>query len=137
MGSQSNSMGKLSIVATPIGNLEDITFRAIRILEEFDIVLCEDTRVTHKLLEHYHLETKTMSYFQHSNLAKVDTIIKMLEDGAKMALVTDAGTAKVRPPAPAPVSVNDPCDTPATPTVKAAAEIFRFVLAETELPGAA
>lgn len=90
--------GILYIVATPIGNLEDITFRAVRILEEVDVVLCEDTRVTHKLLEHYHLETKTMSYFQHSALAKVDTIIKMLEDGAKMALVTDAGTPGISDP---------------------------------------
>ena len=90
--------GILYIVATPIGNLEDITFRAVRILEEVDVVLCEDTRVTHKLLEHYHLETKTMSYFQHSNLAKVDAIIKMLEEGTKMALVTDAGTPGISDP---------------------------------------
>ena len=92
------NVGILYIVATPIGNLEDITFRAVRILEEVDIVLCEDTRVTHKLLEHYHLETKTMSYFQHSAISKVDTIIKMLEEGAKMALVTDAGTPGISDP---------------------------------------
>lgn len=90
--------GILYIVATPIGNLEDITFRAVRILDEVDVVLCEDTRVTHKLLEHYHLETKTMSYFQHSKLSKIDTIIKMLEDGTKMALVTDAGTPGISDP---------------------------------------
>ena len=90
--------GVLYIVATPIGNLEDITFRAVRILEEVDVVLCEDTRVTHKLLEHYHLETKTISYFQHSKLSKVDSIIKQLEDGVKMALVTDAGTPGISDP---------------------------------------
>ena len=92
------SPGVLYIVATPIGNLEDITFRAVRILEEVDVVLCEDTRVTHKLLTHYHLETKTMSYFQHSKLAKVDAIIKMLEEGTRMALVTDAGTPGISDP---------------------------------------
>jgi len=90
--------GVLYIVATPIGNLEDITFRAIRVLEEVDIVLCEDTRVTRKLLDHYHLETETISYFQHSKLSKVDSIIKMLEDGVKMALVTDAGTPGISDP---------------------------------------
>lgn len=96
--------GVLYIVSTPIGNLEDITFRAIRILEEVDVVLCEDTRVTHKLLEHYHLETKTISYFQHSKLSKVDSIIKQLEDGVKMALVTDAGTPGISDPGQALIS---------------------------------
>lgn len=92
------TLGKLYIVATPIGNLEDITYRAIRILEEADVVLCEDTRVTGKLLHHYHLEVKTMSYFQHSGIAKVDSIVKQLEDGATMALVTDAGTPGISDP---------------------------------------
>lgn len=97
--------GVLYIVATPIGNLEDITFRAVRILEEVDVVLCEDTRVTHKLLEHYHLETKTISYFQHSKLSKVDSIIKQLEDGLKMALVTDAGTPGISDPGQELISI--------------------------------
>ena len=97
--------GVLYIVSTPIGNLEDITFRAVRILEEVDVVLCEDTRVTHKLLEHYHLETKTISYFQHSKLSKVDSIIKQLEDGLKMALVTDAGTPGISDPGQELISI--------------------------------
>lgn len=85
-------------MATPIGNLDDITFRAIKTLEEANVVLCEDTRVTQKLLSRYHLETKTMSYFQHSQISKVDSIIKQLSDGANMALVTDAGTPGISDP---------------------------------------
>ena len=95
---KNDNFGILYIVATPIGNLEDITFRAVRILEEVDAVLCEDTRVTQKLLSHYHLETKTISYFQHSRVSKVDSIIKMLLDGSKLALVTDAGTPGISDP---------------------------------------
>lgn len=90
--------GIIYIVSTPIGNLEDITFRALRILEEVDLILCEDTRVTRHLLDHYHLEKKTTSYFQHSKVSKVDSIIKQLEDGVKMALVTDAGTPGISDP---------------------------------------
>jgi len=92
------NVGVLYIVATPIGNLDDITFRAVKILEEADVVICEDTRVTQKLLSRYHLETKTMSYFQHSQISKVDSILKQLSEGAKMALVTDAGTPGISDP---------------------------------------
>lgn len=99
------NVGVLYIVATPIGNLEDITFRAVRILEEVDAILCEDTRVTQKLLSHYHLETKTLSYFQHSRLSKIDSIIKQLEDGLKMALVTDAGTPGISDPGQELISI--------------------------------
>lgn len=95
---KTENCGILYIVSTPIGNLEDITFRAVRILEEADAVLCEDTRVTKKLLDHYHLDKKLISYFQHSKLSKVDSIIKMLEEGAKLALVTDAGTPGISDP---------------------------------------
>ncbi len=93
-----NKSGVLYIVSTPIGNLEDITFRAVRVLEEADAILCEDTRVTKKLLDHYHIDNKLISYFQHSKISKVDSIIKMLEDGAKLALVTDAGTPGISDP---------------------------------------
>lgn len=92
------NIGTIYIVATPIGNLEDITFRAVRILEEVDVVVCEDTRVTKKLLDHYHLEKKTISYFQHSRLSKIDSIIKILEDGNNIALATDAGTPGISDP---------------------------------------
>ncbi len=94
----SEDMGTLSVVATPIGNLEDMTLRAIRILKEADIILCEDTRVTKRLLFHYQIETSTMSYHEHSGKMKVEKIADMLEEGKKIALVSDAGTPGVSDP---------------------------------------
>ncbi len=91
-------MSKLYIVATPIGNLEDISMRALRILGEVDFVLCEDTRVTSKLLSHYDIKTKTISYHQHSGGAKVNKILGLLEDGNDLALVSDAGTPGISDP---------------------------------------
>ncbi|MDD4332907.1 MAG: 16S rRNA (cytidine(1402)-2'-O)-methyltransferase [Patescibacteria group bacterium] len=88
----------LYIVATPIGNLEDISLRALRILGEVDFVLCEDTRVTSKLLSHYQIKTPTISYHQHSDLNKINEIIKLLADGKNLALVTDAGTPGISDP---------------------------------------
>ena len=89
---------KLSVVATPIGNLEDITQRALRVLKEADVVLCEDTRTTSKLLSHYGITTKTISYHSHSGIAKVDRIKEFLEEGKHVALVSDAGTPGVSDP---------------------------------------
>lgn len=91
-------MSKLYIIATPIGNLEDITFRAVRILKECDMVLCEDTRMTRKLLSHYSIGTPTMSYHTHSKIGKVEKIFEMLEDGKDLALVSDAGTPTISDP---------------------------------------
>lgn len=91
-------MSVLRIVATPIGNLEDISLRALRVLKESAYVLCEDTRVTHKLLEHYGIATPTISYHQHSGELKVDKIIELLKAGQDLALVTDAGTPGVSDP---------------------------------------
>lgn len=91
-------MSILSIVATPIGNLEDITLRALRILKEADAVLCEDTRVTKKLLDHYRIETPTISYHQHSGDLKTDKIIALLKEGKNLALTTDAGTPGISDP---------------------------------------
>ncbi len=88
----------LYIVATPIGNLEDISLRALRILKEVDFVLCEDTRVTKILLDKYEIKTPTISYFQHSGLAKVKQIIELLKDGKNLALVSDAGTPGISDP---------------------------------------
>lgn len=88
----------LYIIATPIGNLEDITLRALRILKEVDLVLCEDTRETRKLLNHYDIKTMTQSYHAQSKLSKIDTIIAMLADGRNIALVSDAGTPAVSDP---------------------------------------
>lgn len=91
-------MAQLSIIATPIGNLEDITLRAIRVLKEADLVLCEDTRTTAKLLQKYDIKTPTMSYHSHSKLAKVDKIFALLEEGKNLALVSDAGTPCISDP---------------------------------------
>lgn len=91
-------MSNLYVVGTPIGNLEDITLRALRILKEVDIILCEDTRVTKKLLNHYDIHTKTLSYHAHSTLQKVDYIIELLNEGKNLALVSDAGTPAVSDP---------------------------------------
>lgn len=90
--------GTLYIVATPIGNLEDITLRAIRVLAESDLVLCEDTRVTKKLLYHYDIKTKTMSYHANSSLKKEKDILQMLEEGKTLSLVSDAGTPAISDP---------------------------------------
>jgi len=91
-------MSKLYIVATPIGNLEDITLRAIRVLKEVDLVLCEDTRVTKKLLNKYDIDTPTMSYHAHSKITKAEKITNLLKEGKNLALVSDAGTPAISDP---------------------------------------
>ncbi len=91
-------MAILYIVATPIGNLEDLTSRALRILKEVDLILCEDTRVTKKLLERYNIKTQTLSYHQHSKLQKIDYILSLLKRGKNLALVSDAGTPGISDP---------------------------------------
>ncbi len=91
-------MGILRIVATPIGNLEDLTHRAERILKESDFVLCEDTRVTKRLLDHYQIVTPTISYHQHSGENKTGKIIALLKEGKNLALVSDAGTPGLSDP---------------------------------------
>ncbi|MBU4298889.1 16S rRNA (cytidine(1402)-2'-O)-methyltransferase [Patescibacteria group bacterium] len=91
-------MGTLYIVATPIGNLKDITFRAVEVLKEVDFVLCEDTRVTKKLLDHYEIKKPVLSYHQHSKLNKVDFILTLLKEGKNLALVSDAGTPGISDP---------------------------------------
>lgn len=91
-------MGTLSIVATPIGNLEDMTFRAVRTLQEADVVFAEDTRVTKKLFGRYAITTPLKSYHQRSGKAAGDTVLSALSEGKKVALVTDAGTPGVSDP---------------------------------------
>lgn len=91
-------IGTLYIVATPIGNLEDISLRAIRILKEVDYILCEDTRTTKKLLDRYEIKTKTISYHAHSLKTKEDAILNMLRAGENLALVSDAGTPCISDP---------------------------------------
>ena len=91
-------IGKLYIVATPIGNLGDITLRALETLKSVDFILCEDTRVTKKLLDHYQITVKTMSYHQHSDYKKIKEIITLLNEGKNLALVPDAGTPGISDP---------------------------------------
>lgn len=94
-------MGKLYIVSTPIGNLEDMTLRGIRILKEVDLILCEDTRETGKLLKHFEIPKKEnglWSYHAQSKLEKIDEIIAMLQEGKNIALVSDAGTPTISDP---------------------------------------
>ncbi|PIR84898.1 16S rRNA (cytidine(1402)-2'-O)-methyltransferase [Candidatus Kaiserbacteria bacterium CG10_big_fil_rev_8_21_14_0_10_47_16] len=90
--------GTLSIVATPIGNLEDITLRAIRVLGEAEYILCEDTRVTGKLLGHYAVSTKTKRYDAHTSEHAHEQILKDLADGKCIALISDAGTPGISDP---------------------------------------
>jgi len=90
--------GTLYIVATPIGNLGDITLRAVETLKNVDFILCEDTRQTQKLLNHFEIKTKTISYHQHSKGGKVYMINSLLEANKNLALVTDAGTPGVADP---------------------------------------
>ena len=91
-------MPKLYIVPTPIGNLEDITFRAIRILKESDLILAEDTRKTAILLKHYGIDKKTMSYHSFNEHSVVKSIVEKLQLGMKISLVTDAGTPSISDP---------------------------------------
>lgn len=93
-----NKMSTLYVVGTPIGNLEDITFRAVRILGEVDLILCEDTRTSRTLLNKYDIKTSTMSFHTHSGLAKIDKIIEMLREDKSIALITDAGTPAISDP---------------------------------------
>src|SRR6185436_10297379 len=88
----------LYIVATPIGNLEDITQRALRILGEVDLIACEDTRHTRKLLNHYAIKTRTVSYHEHNERERAVELCGMLNAGKNLALVSDAGTPLVNDP---------------------------------------
>ncbi len=89
---------KLFIVPTPIGNLQDITLRALEVLDEVDIILAEDTRVTGKLLKHFGISTGTEAYHQHNEHQKTEGIVKRMLSGVTFALVTDAGTPSISDP---------------------------------------
>lgn len=91
-------MGTLYTIATPIGNLEDITYRAVRILAEVDLILCEDTRTSRHLLDHYQVKTATRSYHQHSSQAVDQFVLDQLAMGKQLALISDAGTPAISDP---------------------------------------
>lgn len=91
-------MSNLYIVGTPIGNMEDMTFRAIKTLQSVDAILCEDTRVTRHLLDKYEISKPTISYHSQSKLNKIEQVIEMLREGKSLALVSDAGTPTISDP---------------------------------------
>jgi len=93
-----NSDGTLFIVATPVGNLEDITFRAVKTLKEVDLIAAEDTRHSRKLLLHYNIETKLISCHEHNEADKTPGIINHLKNGLNIALISDAGTPTISDP---------------------------------------
>jgi 16S rRNA (cytidine1402-2'-O)-methyltransferase len=90
--------GTLYLVATPIGNLEDVTRRALRVLAEADVVACEDTRRTRSLLEHFGIRARTLSYHEHNERERADELARTIEAGGTVALVSDAGTPGVNDP---------------------------------------
>ncbi|WP_342662657.1 16S rRNA (cytidine(1402)-2'-O)-methyltransferase [Halalkalibacillus halophilus] len=93
-----NQQASLYIVPTPIGNLEDITLRALRILKEVDLVACEDTRQTGKLLQHFEIKQKLFSYHDHSSVEKTAQLLDTVENGESVALVSDAGMPLISDP---------------------------------------
>jgi 16S rRNA (cytidine1402-2'-O)-methyltransferase len=92
------TFGKLYIVPTPIGNLEDMTLRAVRILKEVDLVLCEDTSVTQRLFKEYDITTKTTVFYAQTGIKNIEKIMSLLEEGKSLALVSDAGTPTISDP---------------------------------------
>jgi 16S rRNA (cytidine1402-2'-O)-methyltransferase len=97
-GDTPNASGRLFVVSTPIGNLEDITLRALRVLREADAIAAEDTRHTRKLLAHFDIHTPLTSFFQHQQFRQAPGLVRRMLDGATLALVTDAGTPGISDP---------------------------------------
>jgi len=97
-GDGQQSKPALFLVGTPIGNLDDITLRALRVLKDVDLIACEDTRQTQKLLTHYNIGTPTISYHEHNEMTRSAELVKKLEEGAQVALVTDAGMPGISDP---------------------------------------
>ncbi|MDB9774912.1 16S rRNA (cytidine(1402)-2'-O)-methyltransferase [Vicingaceae bacterium] len=91
-------MGKLYLVPTPIGNLEDMTYRSVRILNEVDAILCEDTRTSSRLLQHYGIQKRLIAHHQHNEHKAVEKVIEHLQNGETLALITDAGTPGISDP---------------------------------------
>src|SRR5271167_2546286 len=96
---QDNSQtGCLYLVATPIGNLEDMTLRAIRVLKQADLIACEDTRQTQKLLHHFGIETRAVSYHDHNEASRAAELVEKLAQGGRVAVVSDAGMPGISDP---------------------------------------
>lgn len=91
-------MGKLYLVPTPIGNLEDMTLRAIKVLKEVDVVLAEDTRTSGKLLKHFDIDTPLQSHHMHNEHKQVDGLVQKMKEGVIFALISDAGTPAISDP---------------------------------------
>ena len=117
----------LYLVATPIGNLEDITLRAVRVLKEVDVIACEDTRQTQKLLNHYALGTRTTSYHEHNEMTKASELVKQMQEGASVALVTDAGMPGISDPGYRLVTVAIRHQVPVVPVPGASAFLAALV----------
>lgn len=98
MANEANNTGAIYLVATPIGNLEDITLRALRILKEADLIACEDTRQTQKLLNHYGISTPTISYHEHNEAARARELVAKAQQGQTVAIVSDAGMPAIADP---------------------------------------
>lgn len=90
--------GTLYLVATPIGNLADITHRALQVLRDVDLIACEDTRHTRKLLQHYGIDTNTVSYHEHNEQQRANELVELLKQGSSVAVVSDAGTPAISDP---------------------------------------
>ncbi|HET9786122.1 MAG TPA: SAM-dependent methyltransferase, partial [Pyrinomonadaceae bacterium] len=90
--------GTLYVVSTPIGNLEDLTYRAVRVLSEVDLIACEDTRHSQKLLNHYGIKAKTVSYHEHNERDRAEELIGKIQSGLDVAIVSDAGTPGISDP---------------------------------------
>jgi 16S rRNA (cytidine1402-2'-O)-methyltransferase len=120
--------GTLYLVATPIGNLEDITLRALRVLREADIIACEDTRTTKVLLDKYEIAGKQLiSYYSHNEFKRVPQLIEALEEGRSVAVVTDAGTPGISDPASAIVRAAIEKNIPVVPIPGATAAISALI----------
>ena len=117
----------LYLVGTPIGNLEDITLRAVRVLKEVDGIACEDTRQTQKLLNHYGITTRTISYHQHNEMTRSAELVKEMQEGASLALVTDAGMPGISDPGFRLVSLAIRHGVPVVPIPGAAAFLAALV----------
>jgi 16S rRNA (cytidine1402-2'-O)-methyltransferase len=119
--------GTLYLIATPIGNLEDITHRAVRLLGEVKLIACEDTRHTQKLLNHYGIKTKTISYYDHNERARALELLELLKSGADVAVVSDAGTPGISDPGFRLARIAIENDVPVVPVPGASALVSALV----------